>query len=220
MKTFLTLAVLCAALALSGCSNPFAPKRTEPDPGDDLPPAADATTPQVVMTNLQRAFNQSDEVLYESLVDDRFWFTETNCQGELIMANGKEEELEIMFGARDGSSLGVFDIYRDIEWTFTLSRRDTEQGRDYPYAYDGDPDGHPDEDWEVFRGRVEILLLEAEDTGFRVDQVMNFKMRRGDDGLWRLVRWIDDPLVGDCGDDDAGKRTAAIAWSTAKRSAL
>jgi len=172
----------------------------------------------VVLDNLQRAFNEGDEVLYESIIDDRFWFTETDCQGELILANGKEDELDLMFGARDGSRPGVFDIYRQIEWTFTQSRRDTELGRDYPAAYEGDPDGHPDEDWEVFRSRVEILLLEAEDEGFRVDQVMNFKMRRSEDDLWRIVRWVDDPLSGDCGEAKAAAE--ATSWGRIKASFL
>ena len=210
------ITLISAVLALAGCGgNPFAPETSRPPDNSELPPPADAATAAVVMTNLQRAFNEGDEVLYESIIDDRFWFTETDCQGELILANGKEDELALMFGARDGSRPGVFDIYRQIEWTFTQSRRDTELGRDYPAAYDGDPDGHPDEDWEVFRGRVEILLLQAEDEGFRVDQVMNFKMRQAADGLWRIVRWIDDPLAGDCG-DGAAKPVGDITWSGVK----
>jgi hypothetical protein len=217
MKTLQRIAFSAAVLIWAGCGgNPFAPETSRPPDDSELPPPAEASTAAVVMTNLQRAFNEGDEVLYESIIDDRFWFTETDCQGELILANGKEDELDLMFGARDGSRPGIFDIYRQIEWTFTQSRRSTEQGRDYPKAYEEDPDGHPDEDWEVFRGRVEILLLEAEDEGFRVDQVMNFKMRQGDDDLWRIVRWIDDPLAGDCGDGSA-KPTGGISWSAVKR---
>ena len=218
MKTALKRITFSAAVLIwAGCGgNPFAPETPRPPDDSELPPPAEASTAAVVMTNLQRAFNEGDEVLYESIIDDRFWFTETDCQGELILANGKEDELDLMFGARDGSRPGIFDIYRQIEWTFTQSRRSTEQGRDYPKAYDSDPDGHPDEDWEVFRGRVEILLLEAEDEGFRVDQVMNFKMRQGADSLWRIVRWIDDPLAGDCG-DGSGKPAGPIPWSAVKR---
>lgn len=208
-------ALAAIALFAVGCSNPFAPKTTRPPQVGQLPPPPEATTAQVVMDNLQRAFNESDEVLYESVIDDGFWFTETDCQGELVLANGKEEELDIMFGSRDGSELGIFDLYRNIEWSFQQSQRYTELGRDFPEAFEGDPDGHPDEDWEVFRGRVEILLLEAENEGFRVDQVMEFKMRKGSDGLWRIVRWIDDPLSGACG-DSAGKPAAAATWSGVK----
>lgn len=207
--------VVLAGLLLAGCSNPFAPKTTNPGPGEELPPPSEATTAQVVMTNLQRSFNERDKDLYESLLDDDFWFTEADCAGNLILANGKEEELEIM-GTRDGSTRGIFDIFRTIEWTFEQSQRYTELGRDFPEAFEDDPDGHPDEDWEVFRGRVEILLLEAADEGFRVSQVMNFKMRRGADDLWRITRWVDDPLAGDCGETSRPVATGE-AWSLVKQ---
>jgi len=218
----LTLRRAAPVLLLAGlagaCSNPFAPSTTRP-PDRELPPPEDATTPDIAMENLARAFNERDKELYESVLDPAFWFTETDCRGDLIFANGFEEELEIM-GSRDSSSRGIFDIYRTIEWDFQIIERYTELGRDYPEAYEGDPDGHPDEDWEVYRGRVDILLLETKDEGFRVSgQVMNIKLRQGDDGLWRIVRWIDDPLSGDCGDGEA-KAVAgslpAATWGVAK----
>ena len=45
---------------------------------------------------------------------------------------------------------------------------------------------------------------------------MNFKMRQGADDLWRIVRWIDDPLAGDCG-DSAAKPVGGLTWSDVKR---
>ena len=69
----------------------------------------------------------------------------------------------------------------------------------------------------MIRGRVEILLLDPDGDGFRVEQVMNFKMRQGASGLWRIVRWIDDPLAGDCGDGALAKRTGFPNWSGLKR---
>ena len=177
-------------------------------------PAQEATEPQIVMDNLERAFKERDKELYETLLDERFWFTEDDCNGNLVYANDREEELEIM-GPRDGSSRGIFDVYRDVNWEFQLIERKTELGRDYPMAFEGDPDGHPDEDWEVFRGRVVMLLLETDDDGFRVDQIMTFKLREGDDGIWRIVRWIDDPLVGDnCGGDEPEEDESAKAGPT------
>ena len=208
------IAIALTGMLLAGCSNPFAPdvERVE---RKQLPPAPEATTAQVVMENLERAFNERDKDLYETLLDDAFWFTETNCRGELEFANDKEEELQIM-GPRDGSSQGIFDIFRTIQWTFHQSRRFTELGRDHPKSGENDPDGHPDEDWEVFRGRVEILLLKTPDDGFAVDQVMTFKMRQGDDGLWRIVRWMDDPLSTDCGEGESNKPAGGSTWASIK----
>jgi hypothetical protein len=192
------LAATLTCVVIVACDNPFAPPTTKPPPTTKEPVLA--TTPQTAIDNLELAFLDRDKDLYETLLDESFWFTEADCGGQLVMANGRETELEIM-GTRDGVSKGIFGVFRNITWTFEPSSRFTELGRDYPRAFEGDPDGHPEEDWEVFRGRVEMWLLEEADQGFRVSQVMNFKMRRGDDGLWRIVRWIDDPLVGDCGGD-------------------
>jgi len=200
------IGLLAAALFVGGCSNPFAPSTSRPPEGE-RPPAEEATTPVIAMENLARSFNERDKELYESILDPSFWFLETNCLGEEEYSNGFEEELEIM-GSRDSSTRGIFDIYRTIEWDFQIIERYTELGRDYPHSA-GDPNhvySHPDEDWEVFSGRVDILLLETKDDGFRVSgQVMNIKLRQGDDGLWRIVRWLDDALAGDCGGDETGK---------------
>ena len=204
--------IALAGLFLAGCGL-FAPKKIT---GDDAkgPPPSSTLTPQVVMDNLERAFDDRDRNLYETLLDDAFWFTEADCRGDLLYYYGKEEELRIM-GPRDGSSHGIFDIYRDIDWKFHPSRRYREFGRDRPDSFEGDPDGHPDEDWEVFRGRVEILLLKDANDGHRVDQVMTFKMREGDDGLWRIVRWMDDPLSTDCSEGESAK-PAGTTFSSVK----
>ena len=206
-------------LLLAGCTNPFAPDLTEPP---KPPPPERATTATIAMAHLARSFNERDKNLYEAILDPAFTFTETDCRGDLIFENGFEEELEIM-GSRDGGSRGIFDIYRTIEWDFQAIDRYTELGRDYPRGYEGDPDGHPEENWEVFRGRVDILLLETGDEGFRVTgQVLNIKLREGGDGLWRIVRWIDDPLSGDCSGEGEGASKqmagalANLSWGSVK----
>ena len=216
----LVVAVVAAASGmLAACSNPFAPSTARPPGGEELPPALVATTPEIAMDNLARAFNERDKELYETILDEDFWFTETDCRGDLVFANGFEQELEIMGGARDGSSQGIFAEFRTIEWDFQLTLRETEFAGSRPGPL---PDGHLDEDWEVFRGRVEILLLETRDDGFRVTQTMIIKLRQGDDGLWRIIRWIDDPLSGDCGDigEETDKPVASthhpLTWSQLK----
>ena len=192
------LAIL--AIGLCACSNPFAPPLHKPDPGKVLAPAPQATTPELVIANLHRAMQQRDKDLYEGLIDGDFWFTELDCAGDLVLANGREEELEIM-GTRDGSHRGILDIFDTFDFNFSVvaNGRSTELARDYPDAFPGDPDGHPDEDWEVFRGRAEMLMVDHQGDGFRVNQVMTYKLRKDAEGLWRMIRWADDPLSGDCG---------------------
>ena len=93
-----------------------------------------------------------------------------------------------------------FDISLTFEFDFTLhdSGRSTELGRDYPKAFDTDPDGQPDEDWEVFRGRVQMLMIDDKGDGFRVDQIMTYTLR--DRCNWKIIRWINDPPSSELGD--------------------
>ena len=93
---------LLAAL-LAGCSNPFAPEKTVPTDVEEKPPAELTTTPEIVMANLERSFSDRDKDLYDSILDDSFWYSETDCLGEFVLINDKEQELQIM-GTRDGSN--------------------------------------------------------------------------------------------------------------------
>ena len=161
------------------------------------PPLA-ATIPERLFDILVRAFRTQDEDRYESLIDRDYWFTETNCLGDTLFENDFEEELKIMGGSRDGHTGGIFDIFRDLSYDLYLLPRSQELGSEFLGKFDDDPDGHPDEDWEVFRGRVQMLMLDENGDGFRVDQVMTYKLRLDEDGLWKIIRWIADPL-GDCG---------------------
>lgn len=184
-------------LLLGACANPFAPKQYIP--GNSPPAAIDpAIRPAILFDNLHQAMRGRDRALYESLIDDGFWFTEFDCQGDLVLANDREEELAIL-GNREGTSREVFDLFREFQFDFSLIRRSQELGPEYPFAFDGDPDGHPQEDWAVYRGRVQMLMLDDVGDGFRVDQVMTLKLRQGEEGLWRIIRWDDDPIAGDCG---------------------
>jgi hypothetical protein len=214
----LLITTLLAVSLITGCGNPFAPEK-EPIEGSLNEPAPAATTPEQLMDNLARAMRDRDKELYETLLDQGFWFTETECTGDLILANGFEQELEFLGGSRDGSDPGIFDIFREFEYDFQLIRRNIELGPDFPEAFEGDPDGHPNEDWQIFRGRVTMLMLDQNGDGFRVDQIMTYKLRLSEDGLWKIARWIDDPLSGDCGGgDDAGKLLAhTVSWSTLKQ---
>ena len=84
-------------------------------------------------------------------------------------------------------------------------------GSEYPEAYEGDPD----ENWEVFYGRVQMLMLDENGDGYRVDQFMTFKLRQDEEGIWQMVRWLDDHPGGLC--VGAGKiLVEASTWGSIK----
>ncbi|MCE2447196.1 MAG: hypothetical protein J4F35_02030 [Candidatus Latescibacteria bacterium] len=177
----------------------------------------DDSTPEQLMDKLAQAMRDRDKALYETLLDEDFWFSETDCLGNSVFENDLETELIIIAGSRDESSKGLFDIFRDFSYDFELIRRSRELGAEYPEAFEGDPDGHPDEDWEVLYGRVQMLMLDENGDGFRVDQFMTFKLRQDEEGHWRMVRWLDDPPGGLC--VGAGKILAeAVTWGQIKNS--
>ena len=190
------------------------------------PPPPPAETPEQLIARLHRAMRERDIDLYETLLDIHFWFTEYDCQGELVFSNGTETELEILGGSRDGSQSGIFDIFRTtFEFTFAANARHSEPIGEYPCAYEGDPDCHPDEDWEVLRGRVQMLMIDPNGDGYRVDQVMTYKLRRVEEvvaederTVWKIVRWEDDPLAGDCGEEEAKALSDATTWGRIKAS--
>ena len=85
-------------------------------------PASPATTPGQFMENLSRAMNGRNEALYETLPDEDFWFSESTCGGELVFANGRAEELEIMAGNPDASRKGMFHFFRTISIPVSADR--------------------------------------------------------------------------------------------------
>lgn len=147
-------------------------KTIEPEPVIPEPETAVATTPEQFIHNLARAMRNRDKALYETLLDKDFWFAEFDCLGYTVFENDQETELTIIVSSRDGSTEGLFDIFSDFSYDFELIRRLQELGSEYPETYEGDPDGHPDEDWEVFYGRVQMLMLDENGDGYRVEQNM------------------------------------------------
>lgn len=166
------------------------------------------------MESLERALEERDPDLYASLLDAGFFFTEADCLGELVYWNDRQDELAVM-GA--DSRRGVFQVFQEIEFYLVAEERYEELGADSPMAFEGDVDGHPEEDWHVYRGRVEMLLLSKPDEGFYVDQVMTFKLRQDEAGTWRIRRWADDPLARDCSESDEAP-AGAESWGRIKAS--
>jgi hypothetical protein len=204
-----TCPAVCLVLLVAGASVPGCGDDDPAGPGGD-----ESVSPDQLMEDLSRALQTRDLELYATLLDTDFWFTETVCSGGVRMANGHDEELAIMGGSRDGSRPGILGVFRTFEYSFSLLSRTTEEGSAYPEASPGDPDGHPDEDWESYRGAVRMLLLYENGDGYRISQIMTLKLRLDGGGAARLVRWEADPLVGDC---EAGKlATESSSWGQIK----
>ena len=163
------------------CNNPFAPKKSGPV-NTELEPA---TTPENLMARLDYAMDERDWEEYESLLDDDYWFSEPNDLDSLDFEWGKDRDVEAV--------KNIFEAHDDFTFEFIETRRWTELGIEYPGE---GHDAHPDEDWEVVYGPVEMFMLQPNGVdGFRVFQNMTFKLRHDPQtGLYYIIRWIDDPL--------------------------
>ncbi len=105
-------------------------------------------------------------------------------------------------GTRDGSSRGIFDIYRTIEWGFLLSRRWNSK---WP---PGEQAGPEEEEWEGFRGLGKITLLNQSGESYFVDQMMTFKV-----ALDGIMSWIAHPV---CSEDDKPEVGSSFSWGSFK----
>lgn len=190
------IALLLWWTSLFGCSNSISPDEGDKE-GDDFY----WVEPDLVMEALSRAFNDRDKDLYEIVIADDFRFTESDCGGNFIYDYGKEEELRIL-GTRDGSSRGIFDIYRTIEWEFLLARRWNSQ---WP---PGEQAGPEEEEWEGFRGLVKITLLNQPGESYLVEQMMTFKV-----ALDGIKSWVAHPV---CAEDDKPELGSSLSWGSFK----
>ncbi len=198
MKCLICVSTVCIIFfaLIIGCSNPFSPKPKRPpdipvevDIVDVIP---DATTPEIFLENLDFAMDHKDIGVYEDLLDERYWWTEPNQTDSLDFAWGKDRDIEVVKRIFEEFAIFDFDFTQAVG---TRGRFTEEKGTELP-QFEGDPNAHTDEDWEVLFGPVNMFMVdETRENGFRVSQNMTFKLRQNEKGLWKIVRWIDDPIL-------------------------
>lgn len=199
------LVSLVMAVRVFGCI--FSPP-TRP-PIDEQPPPP-PTTPELVIESLKQAMTKRVIEEYEDLLDPNFLFSERSSIDTLDFVWGKDIERR--------SVSGIFKTFNSFTFEFTLGRKSIELKEEYPGTLpDGSPnsDGHPNEDWVVLYGRVQMTMLdETGENGYAVDQNMTFKLRKTNEiakdpktgevmkdsngnplYLWKIIRWIDDPVL-------------------------
>ncbi|HID11682.1 MAG TPA: hypothetical protein EYP17_10340 [Candidatus Latescibacteria bacterium] len=190
--------LLAVVMGTLGCWNPFSPPVTEPPGGqNELPPL---DTPEHVLENLNYAMNHKDIEIYELVLDDDYWFREPNeFDDELDDGWGKERDVELVRKVFEFFDVFEYKLLGGQRWREFGSDTDSLQAQlgvniEDKILEKGDPDDHPGEVWEVFSRPVDMYMYNyAEDQGYIVNQLFEFKMRKGKDGLWRIVRWTDYP---------------------------
>ena len=192
-----------------------------------------ATTVDLLMRNLMWAIRDRDEARYASLLADDFWFVEWDCSDSVSFENRREAELRLIGGSPDGSHGGIFNAFDDIQ-TYYLQVFDhgfTRRQSRYDYQAPHIPPDGEQWFWVYARFKVNLLnhLTSDGDGLFRnyyVDQTTRIYMREDEDGLWKIVRWLAEPIQWDENCLPAGKKRAItpiepneteISWADAKR---
>ena len=183
--------IALTGLLLAGCGLFAPPKIT----GDDAePPPPDSTTAQSVMDNLERAFDKRDRILYETSSTTPsgsprptagVTFSTTTARrrscGSWAPATARPTGSSTSTAPSTGSSTPPGATPSSAETAPTASR--------------AIPTGTPTRTGRCSGAGWRSCCSRRPDEGYYVDQVMTFKMRKGDDDLWRIVRWLDDPAV-------------------------
>jgi hypothetical protein len=173
----LLLVLFCTA-CLFGCSNPFSPSVIGPS---TVKPVASQTDPDSVLHNFKYAYENRDSIVYENLLAPEFVF----IYRDLDRVVGTEVMMEIPKDGRGGDLYVTRALFR----TFDDIRLDT-------WIVRPAPDSVGEEIWKTRRVTFHLSLrdtdgdydyLHMEATGFA-----EFFFRQSEeDGLWRIVRWID-----------------------------
>ncbi len=187
LRLMSTLLVVVAAFSVS-CRNPFAPPEHKHQSDTQLsikPP----TTPENVINNLIYAMNNRDIEAYEDCLDEDYrYYSPPIFPDDLgsYLDWGRDYDVTIIrriFGLDPAYDKPGFEI---IQFTFDYGKPWIELGED-------NPEEHPDEDWVVFKGTVDIYLYsdESKEHGHHVNQTMIYKLREDSEGNWTIVRWED-----------------------------
>lgn len=211
----MSLVLLTATL---GCWNPFAPDQERPPGGGE---ELSLDTPDNTLKALDYAMNHKDIEWYDRVLDEDYWFREPNeYDDELDKGWGKEEDVRVVkkifeyfdvfeyrlpgnpwyleFGSNTDSLQNLLtpDKIDELLAMLGLKAGDDTRKQEIIETSEqaGEEDDHPGEVWVVFSRPVDMYMYNyAKDEGYKVNQQFDIKLRRGEDGLWRIVRWVDYP---------------------------
>jgi len=178
-------------------------------------------TPDNTLKALDYAMNHKDIEWYDRVLDEDYWFSEPNeYDDELDKGWGKEEDVRVVkkifeyfdvfeyrlpgnpwyleFGSNTDSLQNLLtpDKIDELLAMLGLKARNDMRKQEIIETSEqaGEEDDHPGEVWVVFSRPVDMYMYNyADDKGYKVNQLFKIKLRKGKDGLWRIVRWVDYP---------------------------
>jgi len=186
----ISLWIVCLVLLMS-VSCVFSPKSGKKE--DPVPPKTQIPlTTQIVIENLQAAFNLRDAELYEKTLHEDFYYQYTPEYDDHSVIWTRTEEIEAI--------RNMFAQTKDFVLTPSLISIQEEYGqnmKDIPpgAAIDSD-DEHPDEKWIICNYYITMDIFLSDLGDFKVQQDMKFKMVEDPvTHYYSIIRWVDDALI-------------------------
>jgi hypothetical protein len=153
---------------VSSCINPFAPKLEEGSSQDAF--ITPQSTPEELFQNFSYAYAFRDSVLYADLLDSAFTFEYFDPNvGESGAFESWSRDVEIK---TTGSLFRTFDA-RELLWLGTIYENRISESEEIIYRN--------------FR-----LSLVGSTLNFTLQGYGIFTFRKGSDGKWRILRWVDE----------------------------
>ena len=168
-KTARTVMVCALMLgSLVGCVNPFAPKLEESASQDNF--ITPQSTPEELFQNFSYAYAFGDSLLYADLLDSAFtfeFFDPNVSESGAFQSWGRDVEVKTT-----GSLFRAFEA-RELLWLGTIFENRVSETEEIVYRN--------------FR-----LSLVSSDLNFSLQGYGIFTFRKGRDGKWRILRWVDE----------------------------
>jgi len=164
----ISFAVLFFLIVFASCINPFAPKLDETSTQDNF--ITSQSTPEELFQNFSYAYAFRDSVLYVDLLDSAFtfeYFDPNVGESGAFESWGKDVEIKTT-----GSLFRAFDA-RELLWLGTIYENRVS-----------------DEEEIIYRNFR--LSLVSSGLNFTLQGYGIFTFRKGNDGKWRILRWVDE----------------------------
>ncbi len=189
LVTKLSLIAVIVLLSVSSCI--FSPKSGNKD-NPVTPVIKDPITPEIVIENLQAAFNLRDADLYEKILHENFYYQYTPEYDDHPEIWTRTQEIDIM--------RNMFAELKEIVVTPSLVSTHDEYGINMenipPGAVIDSSGEHPDEKWVICNYYITMDIFFQELGDFKVQQDMQFKMVEDPDtNFYSIIRWVDDDNI-------------------------
>jgi len=149
------------------CLNPFAPGLGDVSSSLDIP-LTGQTTPEEVLTNFRYAYIYKDSLVYRDVLHDDFVFVWRDHENDKFVSWGKEDDIK--------TTVGIFNTFSVIHLVWKSTNYLT-------YSADSAMA-------EISKGFILTLGSTIRITGDAL-----FYMKKAEDGIWRITRWVDKSIV-------------------------